>query len=286
MTTPPTTRGGGIEAPAPRSLSMEGSAPGQRSRGAVPPSGPVLFARYAFGPNRLGLCGPEDWRALLELGIAGAAGATAEVDRELRELAVGFEGAFPYLQLIARAHGLGDALDARVVEAYWLGSALSDSVDPALMAQSMSGRFRGQLGPDAWHWLSGKPAAGARPTHAFHVLEVFPRVGLARGNEVTDVVGLMDSCRIRWGRVVELRGEQLLVNVVRLELLDGHLAPGQPRPVLVRRWLEGSGFVADVRVGDTVSVHWDWACEVLDARRLGALRRRTLQAVEIANQTI
>ena len=50
------------------------------------PTGPVLFARYAFGPNRLGLCGPEDWRSLLELGAAdGATTAQAvEIDRGLR----------------------------------------------------------------------------------------------------------------------------------------------------------------------------------------------------------
>lgn len=271
---------------ATRSLSLEGSAPGQRSRGAAPPTGPVLFARYAFGPNRLGLCGPEDWRGLLELGIAGVSDRGTEVDRALRELAAGFEGAYPYLELIAGAHGIGDALDPRVVEAYWLGNALSDGVAPGLMARSIDQRFRGQVAADAWAWLAGKPALGARPTHAFHVLEVFSRLGPARGNQVTDVVALMDSCRIRWGRVVDVRGDQLLVAVVPLGLAGGRLALEPERPVLVRRWLAGSGFVAEVEIGDTVSVHWDWACEVLDAQRLGALRLRTLRAIEIANQTI
>jgi hypothetical protein len=54
----------------------------------------------------------------------------------------------------------------------------------------------------------------------------------------------------------------------------------------VRRWLDGAGFVADVVRGDVVSVHWDWACEVLSPRRLEALRRRTAHQIALANQTL
>ncbi|CAN5567481.1 hypothetical protein BH23CHL8_BH23CHL8_01340 [soil metagenome] len=74
-------------------------------------SGPILFARYAYGPNRLGLCGPDDTDALF------GEGSTDGDERELRELARGFEGALPYLQLIARANAIPDPLDRRVVEA-------------------------------------------------------------------------------------------------------------------------------------------------------------------------
>ena len=268
----------------------------------APVSGAVLFARYAFGPNRLGLCGPEDWRSMLELGIAGAAHgesgsdrlgrddertrADADIERGLRALAAGFEGAFPYLELIAQANGIDDPLDARVVEAYWIGSKYSDHVDPLLMTRSMDDRFRRQLGAAEWRWLQAKPEAGARPTHAFHVLDVFPRVGLARGSAVTDSLTLMDSCRIRWGRVIEVSGEQLVVEVVPLRIQDNELVLGVEERQVVRRWLDGAGFVTDVIAGDTVSIHWDWACEVLSAPRLRALQLRTMRAMGIASQTI
>jgi hypothetical protein len=268
--------------------SSEGDAPGPDSRGVVPPSGPVLFARYAFGPNRLGLCGPEDWRSLLELGTAGADSdkQAIEIDHGLRDLAAGFEGAYPYLELIAEAQGIEDPMDLRVVDAYWIGNALSDRVDPVLMTRSMDTRFRAQLLPEAWKWLEGKPEAGARPTHAFHVFDVFPRVGLMRGGAVTDAMGLMDSCRIRWGRVLEVTGESLVVNAVPLGLVEGALALAEARPQTVRRWLDGTGFVSDVAAGDVVSLHWDWACEVLSPARLEALQRRTVHQLGLANQTI
>jgi hypothetical protein len=254
----------------------------------------VLFARYAFAPNRLGLCGPEDWRSLLELAAAGAGESGSrgairladEVDRGLRELARGFEGAFPYLALIAEAHGIADPLDARVVEAYWLGGRLSDGVDAALMARSIEERFRARLRPESWRWLADKPAYGARPTHAFHVLDVFPRLGLMRGGDVGDALAVMDACRIRWGTVLEVTSDRLEVEAVPLVLRDGRLELGPPRPESVQRWLAGSGFVADVTVGDTVSLHWDWACEVLSPARLAILRSRTLAQLHIANRTV
>ena len=274
-------------------LTPPPSDPTARSRPT--PTGPVLFARYAFGPNRLGLCGPEDWRSLLELGAAALgsaddAGPSAkqalDIDRGLRDLAAGFEGAYPYLELIATANGIEDPLDLRVVDAYWIGNALSDHVDPVLMTKSIDARFKAQLPAETWKWLQTKPAAGARPTHAFHVFDVFPMVGTQRQGSVANAVGLMDTCRIRWGRVQEIGGDSLVVNAVPLGLVDGKLALVEPKAQKVRRWLDGSGFVADVEVGDVVSLHWDWACEVLDPARLEALQRRTLHQLELANQTI
>jgi hypothetical protein len=288
-----------------RSGSSTAAAPARatRSRTLGAHSGPVLFARYAFGPNRLGLCGSEDWRGLLELGVAGAGLAGSpegdpgppsaaeqararDVERGLRDLASRFEGAYPYLELIARAHGIADPMDRRVVDAYWIGNTLSDGVDPGLLGRSVEQRFRGSVTADDWRWLEGKPAAGAHPTHAFHVFDVFPRVGLLRGGAVANQMGLMDSCRIRWGRVLEIGGDSLVVDAVPLRLAEGRLALGDPRPQTVRRWLDGSGFVSDVAVGDVVSLHWDWACEVLAPARLEALRSRTLHQLALANQTI
>ena len=49
--------------------------------------GPLLFARFAFPPNRLGLCGPETGVTLPERVRAG------RPDPELRRIAQGFEGA-------------------------------------------------------------------------------------------------------------------------------------------------------------------------------------------------
>ena len=87
-------------------------------------SGPVLFARYAFPPNQLGYCGPDDAAGFLARGVNGD-------DHGLREMARDFDGALPYLRLIADGNGWPDALDPRVVEAYWLGGPELDRVGPS-----------------------------------------------------------------------------------------------------------------------------------------------------------
>ncbi len=240
----------------------------------------MLFARYAFGPNRLGLCGPEDWRSLLELATTGAD------DRGIRALARGFEGAYPYLQLLARESGIDDPLDRRIVEGYWLGAPLPRPVRPAAMAESIEARFKGMMRPESWRWLATKPGEGASPTHAFHVLDVFPRLGLLRGEHVANSLKVMDSCRIRWGRAVEVQGASLVVKARCLEMSEGKLALGEPRVQTVQRWYDGTGFVEDVAIGDVVSLHWDWACDRLDRRQLGALIASTREQLEITNGTI
>jgi hypothetical protein len=246
--------------------------------------GPTLFARYAFGPNRLGLCGPDDWSSLLELGTGTDPRPSAT--RELRRLAAGFEGAWPYLQLIARSAGLEDPLDRRVVEAYWLGTRQLPLADASAFTGSLDQRFRDRTSRAEWPWLATKPAAGALPVHAFHVLDVLPRAGLMRGGPVGDVLRVMDSCRIRWGRVVETLGDRAIVEAVPLDMVDGRLQLGPTRVETVRRSMDGHAFVGDLGPGTVVAIHWDWVCDRLDARQLGALIRSTERQLRITNQTI
>ena len=166
---------------------------GRRNRGAC--AGAGLFARYAFGPNRLGYCGP---------GSGGAGGEAVGGDERPRlpELARGFDGAWPYLGLSPGRRGIGDPLDRRVVEAYWLGSPLLDGV-PRTLAESLA-TGSGHGSPGGWRWLAAT-AGGGRPVHAFHVLDVFPRVGLLRLSRRRTGAGGHGRLRIRWGRVLERR---------------------------------------------------------------------------------
>ena len=247
---------------------------------AAPCSGPVLFARYAFGPNRFGYCGPDAAAELLGEATSG------DGDRAIRELARGFEGAWPYLELIARSNGIDDPLDRRVVDAYWLGSPLLDRVRPDAFGESLDRRFRPRLRPDGWRWLAGKPGVGAVPVHAFHVLDVFPRVGLLRSGSVDRALEVMDSCRIRWGRVLEGQGRSLIVSAVPLVLESGRLALGAARPEQIEAWWDGAAFVDDVAPGDIVSIHWGFACERLGGEQLRRLVGWTRREIDVANRTI
>jgi len=253
----------------------DGPAPGV---GASVP-GPVLFARYAYPPNRLGLCGPDDAPGLLH-------GAAEGAERRLRELALGFEGAYPYLRLIAEASGIADPLDARVVDAYWIGSELTAAVRPRAMHRDLGDRFRPRMTTDAWRWLEAALAGGSRPVHAFHVLEIFPRIGLLRGGRVDPMVETIDACRIRWGRVREVAGDRLVVDARRLELIDGRLRLGAARTEEAMAWRGPDALLDGVIPGDWVSLHWGWACDRLRPTALARLAAWTDAAVRSANRSM
>lgn len=255
------------------------AAPGRAGPGNLAPTpGPVLFARYAYPPNLLGLCGPGDAAALLE-------GSLANEEPQLRELARGFEGAYPYLRLIAAANDIADPLDPRVVEAYWIGNELTERVPVRALHADVTARFRPRMTNGDWGWLEASLAAGSIPNHAFHVLAIFPRAGMLRSGRGAPIVETMDRCRIRWGRVMDVTGSRLIVAARHLEIVDGRLALGSEVVETVSTWRDASGPIGAIPVGASVSLHWDWVCDVLDDRRLRALRRWTAGAIGIANET-
>ncbi len=248
--------------------------------GGVNAKGALLFGRYAFPPNQLGYCGPEDNQALLEYV------STRTVDKGLLELERRFEGAYPYLCLIAQANQIADPFDERVVEAYWIGNGLLERVDAPSFYDSLNKRFRPRMKAADFKWLAGKLELSARPHHNFHVFDIYTRGGLMRDERATIALKPMDSCRISWGRVVEVGSSELKVERQPIVLESGKLTLGQSENRTVKRQLNGLGFVDQVEVGATVSIHWDWACEVLNERRSGRLSAATLKYLTIANQTI
>jgi hypothetical protein len=238
-------------------------------------SGAALFARFAFPPNALGYCGPDDSTHLFEAAAGGA------VD-EVAAVAPAFDGAFPYLRLTAAAAGIADPLDARVVEAYWVGSDLLGRVDMADVGMSLDDRFRRRAG-GGWDHVAPAVPAGAVPHHSFHVFGVYPWVGLLRAGRVEEPLRVLDRCRIRWGTVTAVDGDHLVVTT-RPVTWDG-LSLGLAEPVdETVRWADGGrAQIPPPSPGDTVAAHWEWVCDVLDRRRLAQLQRWTAHTLRIVN---
>jgi hypothetical protein len=243
-------------------------------------SGALRFGRYAFPPNRLGYCGPADHEALLEYV------STGQADQGLVELEKRFEGAYPYLVLIAQANGIADPFDDRVVEAYWVGNDCLRRVGTKPLYELLESRFRTKMTRNDFDWLSGKLGHGARPHHNFHVFDIYIRAGLMRSDKSEVVLGAMDSCRISWATVSAIAGDDLVVERQPLGLLDGKLCLGAPRATRVTYQTNTLGLAKDVKPGDHVSVHWDWACEVLEPVALARLQALTDRYVTLANETI
>jgi hypothetical protein len=240
-------------------------------------SGPLLFARFAYPPNELGYCGPDAAGELLDHVDASV------VDPDLRRLAQGFDGAWPYLELIAHAHGLADPLDRRVVEAYWLGGPALDRVSLPALGASLEGRFRAVLGPD-WHRLDALIQHGPRPHHDFHVFCVYPWVGLLRTGATDHALHVLDRCRVRWGRVVALDGSAAIVRFRPLSWDGRALDLGAPRVERLDVSAAGRTLVGPVEPGDLVACHWGWVCHRLTPRQARALRTETSTQLDLVNR--
>jgi Family of unknown function (DUF6390) len=239
-------------------------------------SGTTLFARYAYPPNELGYCGPEDASVLLQRGSAAAQAQIAEHAKQ-------FEGAWAYLEIIAAAAGVADPLDARVVEAYWIGNELLATVDQDWLVSTLRERFGDQPGAS---WLPGPPH------HGFQVFSVYPWVSLLRRGTGEVALSVLEQCRIRWGEVVAIEGERVRVQSRPLVLADGLLDLAAAQEQTAAWSVDGRTLLAaeadssvwpPVPVGAHVAMHWDWVCDVLSPAQVAQLERQTTQQLARTN---
>jgi len=240
------------------------------------PAGALLFARFAYPPNELGYCGPDESAALLEHVSEGVA------DGDLSRLARGFAGAWPYLQLIAGMNGIADPLDVRVVEAYWVGNPMLHRVGPAAFGRSLEDRFQDRTGRSFSRLVEAVPA-GALPHHSFHVFGVYPWVGLLRSGSVDHALHVLDRCRIRWGRVDAIVGDRAVVQSQPLEWDGRRLLLGTARAEQATIGVNGRSLVPQLAVGDWCALHWDWVCDRLSPERLAALRSYSEGQLAVVN---
>lgn len=235
-------------------------------------SGAIRFLSYAYPPNALGYCGPDDHGALADYQRAGI------VDPGLVGLIKEFEGAWPYLDLIGSNFGL-DPLDDRVVSAYWLGGSLLNRIPTTTIAKSLRDRFAGRAG-SSWDEIGEALGAGGKPDHAFHVFGVYPWVGLMRSGMTNEPLRILQNCRIRWGQVVEGNGDTVTVLSQPLEFDGERLSLGEPSEEQAR-WPGPA-----LGPGEWVTLHWDWVCERVRRSEVLALADGTTRSIALANRSI
>ncbi len=264
-------------------------------------------ARYSFGPNRLHLCGPDANREVLAYLTEGV------TDGGLTHLLKKFNTLYPYLESIAHANNINDPFDARVVEAYWLGNKLLDSIQPQLFYRHLTDvlQLKKRLKPREFKFLTDKLSAFirvnirdyprrplARMHHNFHVFNVWQRTGHA---ETEHTLESMDKCRVSWGKVTLIDGP--FITVMRQPLILGsppkkgenqkdsvnlfdegvwRLTLGSPVPYRITRRLDDDSLMEEVKAGDTISIHWDMPCEILNPQQLQHLMHYTKLSLQFS----
>jgi hypothetical protein len=236
-------------------------------------AGERLFAQYAHAPNALGYCGPEAADGLLR----GARGESPPVD--VRAIARGFSGAWPYQDVIAELAGLEDPLDGDVVRAYWTGNQVTELIEPAEFGAALLARIKPQAG-HYWAHLDDDLLQEALPTHAFHVLAVYPWSRMLSIDR-PEPLEVLESCRIGWGTVLETSGETVTVEH-RALTYDGELELGPP----TTRTCTDDGFAGELTEGDHVALHWGRVCDRLTAPEAALLEYWTVRQLELSNPRI
>jgi hypothetical protein len=237
--------------------------------------GPVIFARYAYPPNALGFCGPNDPAAFFGAASEGC-------NDTLHALASRFEGAWPYLQLIAGCNQIADPLDWRVTKAYWIGNALLDHVSPGTFMASLDDRFAHRAGRSL-ESVAGAVPAGGVPHHSFHVFAVYPWLGMLRSGMQGPPLEVLDRCRIRWGRIEAVIDNRVVVRCRRLRFDGSRLVLGAEELEEAQMAVDGVGLVEDLVPGDLVSLHWNWVCDRLSDDECARLRHYTARNLAAVN---
>lgn len=241
--------------------------------------GERLFARYANAPNALGYCGPAAASALQRVACGQGDGV------DVPALAQQFSGAWPYQELIAEAAvALGhdvDVLSEEVGRAYWTGNALTAEIDARSYGEALLARFSAKAG-HYWQHLTSELLDEVTPTHAFHVFGVYPWTRLLKTG-LPEPLSVLDSCRIRAGRVLEVGESHAVVETDTLEWDDRSLSLSPSRPERIERRTEDGYFAPGLEPGDLVAVHWNFACDQLTETEAAQLTSITNRQLEVTN---
>jgi len=247
--------------------------------------GAILAARHSFMPNRLGYCGPDENDVLLDACVNNRA------SKPLIEALKGFQAAFPYLKFISHSLGIDDPFDYRVVEAYWIGNDALQSIPPDGFYNHLRERLKAKFPKEQIKKLFEAQPYAPFPHHALHVFNAFSTMGtvpdsFANATGPDDKVGgMMDKCRISWGKISGTDGKgNLLVEYEPVERHDGKLSLGRATRTGVAFEAQGRSFVNGAKPGDWISFHWGFACATLTPLQVANLRKYTLADMALANK--
>ena len=240
----------------------------------------VRCTRYAFMPNRLHLCGPENQVDVLEFYSKTS---RKKKTRTIEPVLEKFNTLYPYLKLIARANGLTNPFDERAVEAYWLGNNYLEAVPAARLFDHLGNVFniQGRFNISDFFKFKKKFNTRALPHHNFHVFSIYRRTGHIASPHT---LATMDACRISWGLILKIKQESFIVQTKPL-IADNDGKIKQADFFIEREifnYFEGARLIKNAMIGDFISIHWGCACELLTRDQANRLQKYTDLSLEFA----
>ncbi len=229
-----------------------------------------LLSRFSLPPNSLGYCGKnsaaEKFKSCIISG--NCLGVKEEIDK--------FLVLFPYLKTIAKITNLS-TLDYKVIESFWLGNSLlkkATSKDYPLLLENFSTQ-----GIPKWliEELKQRPPQKFIPHHLFQVLHV--GVGRASNGVVPFNLESINNCMIRWGNVKKLGKNNILVELNSLE------KSGKSYNLikLEEKIPINKELIPEIKIGNTVAVHWKQVIKILDKTEEKNLHFWTKEVLDVVS---
>lgn len=238
--------------------------------------GILRCARYAFMPNKLSYCGPDKNKDLFYYAHK------QEADQGLNLILKEFQVLYPYLKFIAQSNQIKDPFNERVIEAYWIGNQLLENVSKSRLYYHLLNeqQLKKKLNKKLLKKVVAKIPLGAKPHHSFHVFSVWKRTGHL---DVMHTLNTMDLCRINWGKIKKIDSPNLKVEYQPLVLENNRLKLGSiiSQKILVE--INDAGFIKKPRIGQWISFHWGFACEILNNRQAANLKKYTEESIRLTN---
>ena len=196
-----------------------------------------------------------------------------------------FQTLYPYLELIASANNIRDPFDPRVVEAYWIGNELLESVEKKKIYRHLLDilGIKKKVGSRSFELITNTLRKGALPHHSFHVFSIWRRTGDA---SIAHTLHSMDSCRISSGKVLSVDGPFIEVETEPLEMQNGKLILGKSIIKRINRDITSPTDIEQLAKGDIITIHWGVPCAVITQEKARALKKYTLRHIALANQII
>lgn len=235
--------------------------------------GAILFAKYAFAPNKLRYCGPDANRDIFDYCVA------QQSDQGLVQLLEKFEGAYPYLEYIAEINEIKNPFDARVVEAYWIGNQLLNNVTISNYYKYLRNRFKDRLDKKTFDMIFGENKFGSKPHHSFHVLSGFAKKQL----KLPMTLNFINNCLINCGKVCKISNNKIIISYQPIIYQNKKLIFGKfTEKEIINRF----SIIIKLRINDIVSFHWDSFCDKLSMIQYENLRYWNQYHLDIINKIL
>jgi|SRR3989344_1692578 len=243
--------------------------------------GLLYCARYSVAPNFYGYCGPDKNASLIDYLKEDKA------DKEMAHIFSDFDTLIAYLKLISFENKIEDPFDKKVVEAYWIGNQLLHNISNLNYLYLLKEELNLVEKLDAKSFIKIKRKTMALPFlphHSFHVFNIFRRTG---NNPSFHTLKTMDECRIGFGIIRHSRESgnpaNFLVETKPLVIENGKLKFGKPIIKKITIDYKGKVFLKNLKIGDTISFHWGFVCEVLNNSQVKNLEYYTQRSIEYFN---